>query len=82
MDDTSADVARRVADFYRGMTPSERCLVAASMFETARAIVESSLPPDLSREQRRLRVARRIYGTELSETALAAHASFPSRAVD
>jgi hypothetical protein len=82
MNDTSAEVAQRVAEIHRRMTPSERCLMAAAMFESARAIVESSLPPDLTREQRRLGVARRIYGYELSDAALAAHANFPSPVAD
>jgi hypothetical protein len=74
--DTSARIAELVADRYRAMTPSERCLAASSMYETARAIVEASLPKGLSREQRRLAVARRFYGTELPEAALLAHARY------
>jgi hypothetical protein len=56
------------------MSPAERWRVAASLFETARAIVESSLPSSLSRAERRLAVMRRIYGDELPEAALLAHA--------
>lgn len=63
-----------VADRHRTMTPAERWLAASSLFETARVIVESSLPFDLTLEQRRLAVARRFYAKELPEAALAAHA--------
>jgi hypothetical protein len=46
------------------------------MLETAGAIIESSLSPDLTIEERRLAVARRLYAEELSEAALTAHAKF------
>lgn len=62
------------------MTAAERWLAASSLFETARAIVESSLPGNLKLAQRRLAVARRLYGTELPEAALIAHANYSSSA--
>jgi len=74
MNDTSDAIARLVADHYRNMTPEERLQVAASLYETARIIVDSSLPKDLTREARRLAIVRRIYGNELPEAALIAHA--------
>jgi hypothetical protein len=76
MNDTSAAVAQLVADHHRGMTPEERLRVAASLYETARIIVDSSLPQDLTREERRLAIARRFYGDELPEAALIAHAYY------
>ena len=80
MSDTSAAVARVVGDRYRSMTPAERCLAASSLFDTARAIVESSLPKGLTLEQRRLAIVRRLYATELPEAALTAHARFTGSA--
>ena len=77
MTDTSLEVGALVARHHREMSPLERWQVAASLFETARAIVESSLPPALSRSERRLAWARRVYGAELPEKALAAFAAFP-----
>jgi hypothetical protein len=74
--DTSARVSRLVADRYRAMTPAERCLIASSMYETARTIVESSLPAGLTRQERRLALVRRLYGTELPEAALVAYANY------
>lgn len=63
-----------VRERYRQMTPDERLKIAASMFETARAIVLSSLPPELDPTQQRLALARRFYLNELPEAALLAHA--------
>jgi hypothetical protein len=76
VNDTSAIVAKLVAERHKAMTPEQRLLIASSMFETARAIVASSLPEGLSLEQRRYAIAKRIYGNELPETALLAHARF------
>lgn len=59
---------------YRAMTPLERLEIASSMFDTAHAIVASSVPHDLSPEERRYAIAKRIYGNELTEAALRAHA--------
>lgn len=50
--------------------------IAASLYETARAIVESSLPNGLTREQKRYATAKRFYGDELAEAALVAYAKF------
>ena len=76
MNDTSDAVAKIVFDRYRSMTPVERCLAASSLFETARAIIQSSLPISLTAEQRRLAVIRRLYNGELPEEALVAHANY------
>jgi hypothetical protein len=76
MNDTSAAISKAVADRHRSMTPAERWLAASSLFETARKIVESSLPSGLALDQRRLAVARRLYQNELPEAALIAHAKF------
>jgi hypothetical protein len=76
MNDTSAAISEVVADRYRSMTPAERWSAAASLFETARKIVESSLPSGLTIEQRRLAIIRRLYKHELPEAALIAHARY------
>lgn len=73
--DTVPAVAQIVAARYRAMSPDARLEAAASLFETARAIVESSLPADLSRTERRMAWARRVYGTEIPEAALRAFAN-------
>jgi hypothetical protein len=76
MKDTSAKVEAMVRERYRRMTPDERVRIAAPMFETARAIVLSSLPPGLSPTQQRLALAHRLYADELPEAALVAHAAW------
>jgi hypothetical protein len=76
MNDTTASMQRRVTEHYRRMSPQERMRIASSMFETARRIVESSLPANLDRTERRLAFARRLYAGELPEAALRAYAEF------
>ena len=76
MSDTPAKVQAMVADRHRRMTPDERARIASGMFDTARAIVESSLPENLSYRERRLALARRIYGDEISNAALLAYADW------
>lgn len=78
MNDTSAGVSRLVANHHRSMTPEERWAAASSLFETARRIVESSLPSGLTAKQRRLAIVRRFYGNELPDAALIAHAEYCS----
>ena len=79
MSDTSPEVERMVAQRYQQMTPEERMRIAASMFETARVIVESSLPANLYGRERRLAFARRMYGDELPEAAMLAFADWTDR---
>ena len=76
MNDTSREMERMVTERYRRMTPDQRMRIASSMFETARAIVESSLPSNLTRRDRRLAFARRLYAGELPEAALLAFAEW------
>lgn len=75
MTDTTATVAKLVAERHAAMTAEERMCAAASLFETARAIIASSLPAGLTREQRRYAIVKRLYGDELPERALLAHAN-------
>ena len=82
MNDTSAAISEVVSDRYRSMTPAERWLAASSLFETARRIVDSSLPSGLTTEQRRLAIVRRLYKNELPEVALIAHARYVHSATD
>jgi len=74
MNDTAPDIQQLITARYRNMTPDRRMRIASSMFETARAIVESSLPAGLTGAERRLALARRLYGGELPEAALYAYA--------
>jgi hypothetical protein len=76
MNDTTPEFEKMVTERYRGMTPVQRMKIASSMFETARAIIESSLPINLTRKERRLAFARRLYSGELPEAALLAFADW------
>jgi hypothetical protein len=76
MNDTSDKMEAMVAERYRQMTPDMRMRIASQMFDTARAIVESSLPPNLSRQERRLAWAERLYANELPRAALLAFAAY------
>ena len=75
MTDTSATVSQLVAERHRAMNAEERWRVASSLYDIALAIVESSLPEDLTREERRAARARRLYGRELPEAAIVAFAA-------
>jgi hypothetical protein len=77
MNDTAPHFARVVAERHLAMTPEERLRAASDMFDTARAIVESSLPAELTGHDRRLALVRRIYGDELSPAAQEAFARHP-----
>jgi hypothetical protein len=77
MSDTSPAFERMVREHYAAMTEAERMGIVSSMRQTAIAIIESSLPEDLTREQRRYQTAKRFYGNELPEAALLAYASYP-----
>ena len=76
MNDTSAEFERIVRARYAAMSPLERMEIVGSMRRTAILFIESSLPEGLSPEQRRYAVAKRLYGDEVSEQALLAHARF------
>ncbi len=74
MNDTTPDFSRLVAERHLAITPEERLQAASDMFDTARAIVESSLPAGLTAYERRLALIRRIYGDELPRAAQEAFA--------
>lgn len=67
MNDTSPEIEKMVRDRYMQMTGEERFLIGIQMFDTARAIVLSSLPKDLSEKEKRRQVCERFYGTEAGQ---------------
>jgi hypothetical protein len=71
VNDTSPEMDKVAAERYKLMTPARRMRMASSMFETARAIIESSLPLELTRRERRLAFAKRLCAGELPDAALA-----------
>ena len=57
---------------YRRMTPDQRLLIAMQMFEDGLQIVRESIldrQPDISEEDLRLEVRRRVLGRKLADLA-------------
>lgn len=69
MKDTSPEIERMVRERYLAMSPEERFLIGAQMFETARTIVLASFPPGLSPGEVRRRLCERFYGVHLASAA-------------
>lgn len=61
MDDTSPDVADYVRRRYEEMPAEKRFLIGIRMFDTARALVEASIPASVSGTERRRQICRRFY---------------------
>jgi hypothetical protein len=66
MKDTTPEFERFVAAQYRRLTPAERVRLCTEMFDAARVLVQSSLPPGLSELERRRRITERFYGAEFA----------------
>jgi hypothetical protein len=62
MDDTTPEFRRLMRERFRALAPAERVRMCGDMFETARLIVEASLPGGLDPDERRYRICRRFYG--------------------
>ena len=67
MRDTTPEFERFVAAQYRRRTDVERVRLCTEMFDAARVLVESSLPPGLSDGQRRRRITERFYGKAFAD---------------
>lgn len=65
MTDTSPEMAERYRSMLLARSPSERVIMAAEMFDAARAIVLASFPPNLSPDERRRRLFARLYGDDV-----------------
>ena len=70
MNDTDPKIAAMVDAHYRALSPLARMAIAAEMYDSARQLIEASLPPGLSQYERRLAYIRRMYGGELPEAVL------------
>ena len=62
MNDTHPEIEKMLRKKYMQMTGAERVLIGARMYDTARAIVLSSLPKNLSELERRRLLYERFYG--------------------
>lgn len=66
MNDTDPDIEQMLFERYMKMTGEERVMIAASMYDTAREIVLSSLSPILTEKEKRVQLFLRFYGHEFS----------------
>jgi hypothetical protein len=66
MRDTTPDFQSFVDEQYRRLTPGERVRLCTEMFDTARVLVESSLPRELKGDERKRRIVERFYGAEFA----------------
>ncbi|HMZ57446.1 MAG TPA: hypothetical protein PL048_01650 [Leptospiraceae bacterium] len=67
MNDTSPEIEQMLHERHMKMTGEERVMIAASMYDTAREIVLSSLPPNLTEKEKRVQLFLRFYGNEFSD---------------
>jgi hypothetical protein len=65
VNDTWPEVERMVHERLMALSGEERFMMGISMYDTARAMVLASLPPNLSPVERRRQVFKRFYGDEM-----------------
>jgi len=68
MIDTAPEMQDKIDDIYKNKSGEEKLLIALSMFETAREIVISSLPNNLSKKELQKALFLRFYGNDFSTT--------------
>ena len=66
MNDTDPMIQKMLDERYQKMTGDERLKIGFSMYDTARAIVLSSLPQDLRTEDRAVQLFLRFYEHDFS----------------
>ena len=62
MQDTTPEFRRLVSEKYRRLAPEERVRICTEMFDSARTLVEASLPGGLAEAECRRLVCERFYG--------------------
>jgi len=65
MNDTSPEIEQKMHEMIMARSGEERLRMGASMFESAKAIIISSLPKNLPEDELRRQLFRRIYGSPL-----------------
>jgi hypothetical protein len=68
MNDTTLEIQNKLNEIYKNKSGEEKLLIALKMFETARDIVLSSLPENLSDTQIRKELFLRFYGNDFNES--------------
>ena len=67
MNDTSPEIEKMLRVKYMSLSGFERVQIGSSMFESAKKIVESSLPKELAPVEKKIQMFLRFYGHEFSE---------------
>lgn len=69
MNDTTPEFRKLVEEGYARMAPEERVRICTEMFDSAVALVSSSISDDLNPAERRFKICERLYG-DLAARAL------------
>jgi len=67
MNDTTPEIESRLDEIYNRKSGEEKLLICLKMFETAREIVISSLPKNISERELQKKIFLRFYGNDFSE---------------
>ena len=67
MNDTTPEIESRLDEIYERKSGEEELLICLKMFETAREIVISSLPKNISERELQKKIFLRFYGNDFSE---------------
>lgn len=70
--DTSEDIHRELTRRYMQLPGGKRVIICTGMFETAKALIYSSMPPNLNRYEQRKYFFKRMYGYDAPEQCLRA----------
>ena len=61
MNDTAPEIAAYVDSRYAAMSPESRFLIGIRMFDTARELMDASIPDAIKGVDRRRAICRRLY---------------------
>lgn len=67
MKDTTPEMEEMYYKKIMSFSPQERLMMACDMYTTAKKLVISSLPKDLTEAEKRVEVFLRFYGNDFSE---------------
>ena len=65
MTDTAQEIKQLVRAQIMARSPAERFVMGAEVFDSALAVVKTSLPTNLSRNEYKRQLSKRLYGLEL-----------------
>lgn len=62
MEDTTPEIKQKFYEILMSRTEEERFVMCAEMFESAKEIIISQLPPELSENRRNQLICEKLYG--------------------